>query len=56
MRDFYELADGSSKLLNLRKQYDLNPNSPIAKKIIKKKPKNYKRSDYFCRFKRYKDI
>lgn len=39
MRDFYELADGSSKLLNLRKQYDLNPNSPIAKKLLINNPK-----------------
>lgn len=39
MRDFYELADGSSKLLNLRKQYDLNPNSPIAKKLLRNNPK-----------------
>ena len=31
MRNFYELADGSSKLLNIRKQYDLNPTGPIAK-------------------------
>ncbi len=35
MRDSYELADGSSKLLNLRKQYDLTPNSPIAKKLLR---------------------
>ena len=39
MRDFYELANGSSKLLNLRKQYDLNPNSPIAKKLLRNNPK-----------------
>ena len=39
MRDFYELADGSSKLLNLRKQYDLNPNSLIAKKLLRNNPK-----------------
>ena len=39
MRNFYELADGSSKLLNIRKQYDLNPTGPIAKKILKKSPK-----------------
>ena len=39
MKDFYELEDGSSKLLNLRKQYDLNPNSPIAKKLLRNNPK-----------------
>ena len=39
MRNFYELADGSSKLLNIRKQYDLNPTGPIAKKLLKKSPK-----------------
>ena len=39
MRNFYELADGSSKLLNIRKQYDLNPTDPIAKKLLKKSPK-----------------
>ena len=39
MRNFYELADGSSKLLNVRKQYDLNPTGPIAKKLLKKSPK-----------------
>ena len=42
MRNFYELADGSSKLLNIRKQYDLNPTGPIAKKITKEKSKNRK--------------
>ena len=30
MCNFYELADGSSKLLNDRKKYDLNPTGPIA--------------------------
>ena len=39
MRNFYKLADGSSKLLNIRKQYDLNPTGPIAKKLLKKSPK-----------------
>ena len=39
MRNFYELADGSSKLLNIRKQYDLNPTGQIAKKLLKKSPK-----------------
>lgn len=39
MRNFYELADGSSKLLNIRKQYDLNPTGPISKKLLKKSPK-----------------
>lgn len=39
MRNFYELADGSSKLLNIRKQYDLDPTGPIAKKLLKKSPK-----------------
>lgn len=39
MRNFYELADGSSKLLNIRKQYDLNPTGPIAKKLLNKNPK-----------------
>ena len=39
MRNFYELADGSSKLLNIRKQYDLNSTGPIAKKLLKKSPK-----------------
>ena len=39
MRNFYELADESSKLLNIRKQYDLNPTGPIAKKLLKKSPK-----------------
>ncbi len=39
MRNFYELADGSSKLLNIRKQYDLSPTGPIAKKLLKKSPK-----------------
>ena len=39
MRNFYELADGSSKLLNIIKQYDLNPTGPIAKKLLKKSPK-----------------
>lgn len=39
MRNFYELADGSSKLLNIRKQYDLNPTGPIAKDLLKDNPK-----------------
>lgn len=39
MRNFYELADGSSKLLNIRKQYDLNPTGPIAKGLLKDNPK-----------------
>ena len=39
MRNFYELADGSSKLLNIRKQYDLNPTGPIAKDLLKDNPR-----------------
>lgn len=39
MCNFYELADGSSKLLNIRKQYDLNPTGPIAKSLLKDNPK-----------------
>lgn len=39
MCNFYELADGSSRLLNNRKKYDLNPNGPIAKVLVKKDPK-----------------
>ena len=39
MRNFYELADGSSKLLNIRKQYNLNPTGPIAKDLLKDNPK-----------------
>ena len=39
MSNFYELADGSSKLLNLRKQYDLNPMGPIAKNLLRNNPK-----------------
>lgn len=39
MCNFYELADGSSKLLNLRKQYDLNPTGLIAKNLLKNNPK-----------------
>ena len=35
MCNFYELADGSSKLLNDRKKYDLNPTGPIAKNLSK---------------------
>lgn len=39
MRNFYELADGSSRLLNNRKKYDLNPTGPIAKSITRNNPK-----------------
>lgn len=39
MKNYYELADGSSRLLNKRKKYDLNPNGPIAKVLIKEDPK-----------------
>jgi hypothetical protein len=39
MCNFYELADGSSKLLNDRKKYDLNPTGPIAKNLLRNNPK-----------------
>ena len=39
MCNFYELADGSSRLLNNRKKYDLNPSGPIAKGLLKDNPK-----------------
>ena len=35
MCNFYELADGSSRLLNNRKKYDLNPTGPIARVLVK---------------------
>lgn len=35
MCNFYELADGSSRLLNNRKKYDLNPTGPIARILVK---------------------
>lgn len=35
MYNFYELADGSSRLLNNRKKYDLNPTGPIARVLVK---------------------
>lgn len=39
MKNYYELADGSSGLLNKRKKYDLNTNGPIAKVLVKEDPK-----------------
>ena len=39
MCNFYELSDGSSRLLNNRKKNDLNPTGPIAKVLVKKDPK-----------------
>ena len=39
MCNFYELADGGSRLLNNRKKYDLNPSGPIAKGLLKDNPK-----------------
>ena len=39
MCNFYELADGSSILLNNRKKYDLNPTGPIAKNLLRNNPK-----------------
>ena len=39
MCNFYELADGSSRLLNNRKKYDLNPSGPIAKSLLRNNPK-----------------
>ena len=39
MCNFYELADGSSRLLNNRKKYDLNPTRPIAKSLMRNNPK-----------------
>ena len=39
MCNFYELADGSSRLLNNRKKYDLNPTGPIAKSLMRNNPK-----------------
>ena len=35
MCNFYELANGSSRLLNNRKKYDLNPTGPIARVLVK---------------------
>ena len=35
MCNFYELSDGSSRLLNNRKKYDLNPSGPIARVLVK---------------------
>lgn len=39
MCNFYELSDGSSRLLNNRKKYDLNPTGPIAKSLLRNNPK-----------------
>lgn len=39
MKNFYELADGSSRLLNNRKKYDLNPTGPIARVLAQNDPK-----------------
>lgn len=33
------MADGSSRLLNNRKKYDLNPTGPIAKNLLRNNPK-----------------
>ena len=45
MRNFYELADGSSRLLKNRKTYELNPTGPIAKNLLRKNAKIKNDSD-----------
>lgn len=45
MCNFYELADGSTKLLNGRKIYELNPTGPIAKNLLRKNAKIANDSD-----------